>query len=101
MNCPECGFKLNEGTNFCGQCGAKLMSPDLVPSSTEKNFTKEQTLIRQYLPAHLFEKIRSSSQKVAGERRQLTAMFADLMGYTSMSETIGEEEVEILSIQVV
>jgi class 3 adenylate cyclase/tetratricopeptide (TPR) repeat protein len=93
MDCHECGFELAEGMNFCGQCGAKLASDSVESPSLSRSSSKEQSLLSKYLPSGLSDKILSSARKIEGERRQVTALFADVMGYTSMSETIGEEAV--------
>ena len=93
MNCPECGFMLTEGMRFCSQCGTRLSSGPQVAHLVEKTFTKESSLLSQHFPAHLSDKIISSGRKIEGERRQVTALFADIMGYTAMSEAIGEEAV--------
>ena len=74
MNCPECGFRLTEGMRFCGQCGTKLSSGPQVVPSPDKTFTNERSLISQYLPTHLSDKIISSGRKIEGERRQVTAL---------------------------
>lgn len=93
MNCPECGFKLAQGMNFCGQCGSKLTSKAVVSPSMPETSPNEESLISRYLPTYLSDKILSSGRKIEGERRQITALFADIMDYTSMSEAIGEEAV--------
>lgn len=69
MKCPKCDFE-NPGTNqFCGKCGERIESP---PKSGR------------------------SMPVVEGERKQVSVLFCDLSGYTSMSEKLDPEEVHDL-----
>jgi class 3 adenylate cyclase len=43
------------------------------------------------LPQGLTEKILSQKDKIEGERKQVTVLFCDLVGFTSMSEKLGPE----------
>jgi class 3 adenylate cyclase/tetratricopeptide (TPR) repeat protein len=63
--CPSCGFANPPGQHFCGQCGTRL-SDDAAP------------------PA------RTSSP---GERKLATILFADVVGFTSLSENTDPEAV--------
>jgi class 3 adenylate cyclase/tetratricopeptide (TPR) repeat protein len=46
-----------------------------------------------YTPRHLVEKILKDRGALVGERRTVTVLFSDAMGFTPLSERIGEEEV--------
>lgn len=48
--------------------------------------------LQSYIPKQLAEKIRSSGQ-IEGERRQVTVIFADISGFTALSERLDAEEV--------
>ena len=39
--CPSCGFMLEEGANFCPNCGYELTDSDTTPSTTEPTATTE------------------------------------------------------------
>ena len=87
--CPSCGF-LNEGSEkFCGGCGRPLAA---TPTPAERRFTSPQS----YTPKHLAEKILTSKDSVAGERKQVTVLFVDVSGFTSLSERVDPEEVHRL-----
>jgi class 3 adenylate cyclase len=47
--------------------------------------------LQRYLPSHLTEKILANRGRLEGERKLVTVLFADLVGYTSLSEQLGEE----------
>jgi class 3 adenylate cyclase/predicted ATPase len=48
--------------------------------------------LQSYIPKQLADKIRASGH-VAGERRQVTVVFADISGFTALSERLDAEEV--------
>src|ERR1700674_3925925 len=82
--CPSCGF-LNEGSEkFCGGCGRSLTS---ATPSTESKFNSP----RAYTPRRLAEKILTSKSALEGERKQVTVLFCDLVGSTSLAERLGPE----------
>ena len=87
--CISCGF-LNEGSEkFCGGCGKSLGAD---PTPAEPRFTSPQS----YTPKHLAEKILTSKSSLAGERKQVTVLFVDVSGFTSLSERVDPEEVHRL-----
>jgi class 3 adenylate cyclase/tetratricopeptide (TPR) repeat protein len=90
--CTECGARLPEAAKFCPECGTKAavaVPPAPAPES-------EPTVSVPPLPAELREKFDSVRSELQGERREVVVLFADLKGYTSMSEGLDPEEVTIL-----
>jgi len=69
--CPACGIVNPPGNKFCGQCGALL-----VTAIASTKFASPKT----YTPKHLAEKILTSTSTLAGERKQITVLFADIKG---------------------
>ena len=69
--CAECGTRNSPGAKFCGECGATLgTSPQTRPQPPEP----------------------------LAERRLVTVLFADLVGFTTVSEARDAEDVrELLS----
>jgi class 3 adenylate cyclase/tetratricopeptide (TPR) repeat protein len=76
VGCPVCGSQNEIDERFCGQCGARLdgQAP-AVPQ--EAGATPQQTF--------------------AEERRLVSVLFADLAGFTSMSEGMDPEAVKTLA----
>jgi len=52
--------------------------------------------VASYTPKHLAEKILAARKTIEGERKQVTVLFADVSGFTSMSERMDPEEVHHL-----
>ena len=113
MRCSQCSHDNPDGAKFCGACGARLES--LCPGCGTRNppahkFCHQcgQTLAplptpaariaspQSYTPPHLAEKILTSRTALAGERKQVTVLFADVSGFTSIAERLDPEEVHQL-----
>ncbi|HJR52115.1 MAG TPA: adenylate/guanylate cyclase domain-containing protein [Gemmatimonadota bacterium] len=90
--CTECGSRLPEAAKFCPECGTKSAAAVAPPPPPPP----EPTVTVPPLPAELREKFDSVRSELQGERREVVVLFADLKGYTSMSEGLDPEEVTIL-----
>jgi len=124
MKCPECGFEnidkakfCNEcgtrmevqcldcktrnpvGSKFCFECGRSLVAP--APSkSPDLSFEEKISKIQKYLPEGLTDKILSQRNRIEGEKKQVTVLFCDMEGFTSLSGKLGHEEMYTLMDQV-
>jgi len=90
LECPKCRGKIPLGTKFCGECGHNLTLPS-EPPPKDLSFDEKLDKIQRYLPKGLTEKILSQRDKIEGERKQVTVMFCDMAGYTSLSEKLGPD----------
>ena len=70
QSCPACGNPVGAGKKFCGHCGTALTQ-----KTVDRNAAPEA-----YTPKHLAEKILTTRADLAGERKQVTVLFADLKG---------------------
>lgn len=78
--CAACAFQNPPGFRFCGACGTALTgAAPAAPAASAKA-----------IPAGLATAARLAGP--AGERRQLTVMFCDLVGSTALSERLDPEE---------
>jgi class 3 adenylate cyclase/tetratricopeptide (TPR) repeat protein len=124
MQCPKCQFENPEGIKFCGQCGAKLEkiclscnSPNPPPfkycgecgskldsaaDKPSKDLPIDEKIekIQKYLPEGLTEKILSQKDRIEGERKHVTVMFCDMVGFTQLAEKLGIEESYTIMDQV-
>jgi class 3 adenylate cyclase/tetratricopeptide (TPR) repeat protein len=89
--CPECGKSNRLDSQFCKECGHNLILSS-EPTPKELSFDEKIDKIQRYLPKGLTEKILSQRDKIEGERKQVTVMFCDMEGFTSLSERLGPEE---------
>ncbi len=71
---------------FCGKCGAQLATS---PVEGASRFASPQ----QYTPKHLAEKILKSRSALAGERKQVTVLFVDVVDSTALAEKLDPEEI--------
>jgi predicted ATPase/class 3 adenylate cyclase len=94
--CPSCGFDNPPGMRFCGQCGTRL--PADAPTSPS-NFSAEQLGVM--MGPNLLERFRQAGLEAAGQRRVVTVLFADLAGYTDLSEQLDAEDLYRLIQQLI
>jgi class 3 adenylate cyclase len=98
VNCPSCGAQNPEGKKFCSECGSPLAlaCPSCgAPLAGTEKFCGECGAALQSQTAS------AASPPAAGptaERRLVSVLFADLVGFTTLSESRDAEEVrELLS----
>jgi len=89
--CPACGHEAGASAKFCSECGAPLggLPPRAaLASGAPINYT----------PAHLAERIRAAQAAMAargaadGERKTITALFADMAGSTALIQDLDPED---------
>jgi class 3 adenylate cyclase/DNA-binding CsgD family transcriptional regulator len=98
--CPICDSPNRPEARFCSACGQSLSprpdssqrpaGPSTAPGHPPSLDDKLDQLQR-YLPVHLADKILANRGRLAGERKLVTVLFADLVGYTALSAQVGEE----------
>jgi len=88
--CPKCGAKLPPEAKFCKECGEKVMvGTDFKPAQiTIPKLEDMHAQLQNLIPTALAEKYLSAEQQTeAGENRPITALFADISGFTPLSNT--------------
>ena len=88
--CPRCGEPNRQEAKFCRNCGqtigeAPTSSVPQVPGVPAPD---------SYVPKHLAEKILATRHKLEGERKQVTVLFADIRGSTTLVEGLDPEEAQ-------
>jgi class 3 adenylate cyclase/tetratricopeptide (TPR) repeat protein len=71
-SCPACGTPNPPGDRFCQDCGTALDAA----AGSDARFTSPVA----YTPSHLARKILTVRSSLAGERKTVTVLFADLRG---------------------
>src|SRR5262249_27585344 len=85
--CSNCGKQLSATARFCDECAHPVAGP-----TPGDRFASPDS----YTPQHLAEKILTSRAALEGERKQVTVLFVDVSGFTSLSERLDPEEVHRL-----
>jgi len=93
---PSCGFENPPGFNFCGSCGASLIATTL-PQDQRTDALKR---LQAHIPGDLVDKILRVGQQMEGERRNVTILFTDVVGFTTLSEKLDPEQVFTIIEQV-
>ena len=94
LKCPTCGKQLPIEAMFCDECGRKLTLPS-GPPPKELSFNEKIEKIQKYLPKGLTEKIISQKERIEGERKHVTVMFCDMVGFTPMSEMLRKVDLDM------
>jgi len=97
--CQKCGFPNSPSHKFCGECGHNVSKPP-EPIPKDLSFDEKLEKIQKYLPKGLTDKILSQRDKIEGERKNVTVMFCDMVGFTPLVEKIGPEEAYSIMDQV-
>jgi len=84
---------------FCNKCGHKVGVP-VAPTPQAPSFEEKLERIQRYLPGGLTEKILAQRGKIEGERKQVTVMFCDMVGFTPLSDRLSPEEVYSIADEV-
>ena len=90
--CSHCGEPNRRGATFCRICGQAINQAATVAPREFPEFPRQT----RYVPRHLAEKILASRHTLEGERKQVTVLFADIRGSTSLLEGLDPEEAQKL-----
>jgi class 3 adenylate cyclase/tetratricopeptide (TPR) repeat protein len=97
--CPQCGAESPPGFKFCGECGGALAAPATpvkpAPEAPAES-PRPVSVVQSYTPPHLAGQILQSKAAQEGERKQVTVLFCDLVGSTSLADGLGPETMHVL-----
>ncbi|HUP00905.1 MAG TPA: adenylate/guanylate cyclase domain-containing protein [Gemmatimonadota bacterium] len=89
--CTGCGQPLPPTAKFCPECGARAPLPRTGMEAEVAAAPAGPTL-----SPGLRSKIEAARAELSGDRREVAVLFADLKGFTAMSERLDPEEVTLL-----
>lgn len=85
---------------FCGNCGSRLRDEHINPSNRIPEVNTAAPAPEQLgvmMGADLLERLKSAGFEAAGQRRNVSVLFADMTGYTALTESMdGEDIFEII-----
>jgi double zinc ribbon protein len=90
LTCPDCSFENPPGFNFCGQCAAALHG--------DSGITKGKAAAAKPVAA-VRVVAEEASPTLEGERKTVTAVFADIKGSTELMEDLDLKKRARLSIR--
>jgi class 3 adenylate cyclase/tetratricopeptide (TPR) repeat protein len=97
--CPSCGAESPPGFKFCGECGTPLASAGAAGAAARPAVPApppKPAPVQGYTPPHLAEQVFRSRLAVEGERKQVTVLFCDLVGSTTLADRLGPETMHVL-----
>jgi len=102
--CPHCGEDASPTAKFCRACGAPLSDADAGPTALDGAADLAPV---HYTPPHLAARILAEQAAMearggtGGERKTITALFADMAGSTALIQDLDPEEARRLIDPVV
>ncbi len=111
MQCGRCGHESPPAARFCGACGASFDVPCAAcqaPNPSANRFCQQCGAAlaavadrrfdrpESYTPKHLADKILQSRTAIEGERKQVSVLFVDVSGFTSLAERLDPEDVHAI-----
>ena len=99
--CNNCNFRNPPGMRFCGNCGTRLVED---PSPVRLNLDNTQTPIDDMgvlVGSDLKTRFHQAGLESAGQRRNVTVLFADLCDYTGLAGSLDDEELyEVIQLYI-
>ena len=90
--CGACGADLPAGFRFCGNCGSSVAPARLPGRSADSVSLASTSTGRPRVPRHLVEEILRSRSLLEGGRKQVTVLFADVIGSMTLAERLDPED---------
>ena len=88
--CPACQTPNTLDSRFCKACGTLLGTSDALPPA------QRSAPSPSYTPRHLADKILAMRSALEGERKQVTVLFADVVGFSTLAGPLDPEDVHTL-----
>src|SRR5215212_10882908 len=96
-SCATCGGENPGGTRFCGHCGTAAGTvPGAAPvAPPEQERTAEGQVsdtLRSFVAGQVADRLVEAGGDLPEERRLITALFADVSGFTTLADRLDPEE---------
>jgi adenylate cyclase len=94
-SCASCDGENPDGTRFCGHCGAPAATEATTAAPAERPSAPQAAdideTLRSFVSGHVAERLVASGD-LPEERRLITALFADLSGFTKLADRLDPEQ---------
>src|SRR5207249_255736 len=87
--CADCGGENLPATRFCGHCGAARSEAAQAPQEPERDVADA---LRSFVAEQVADVLIEAGDKLPEERRLITALFADVSGFTSLADRLDPED---------
>jgi adenylate cyclase len=87
--CASCGGENAPGTRFCGHCGAPSASTVEAAPTAEPDVADA---LRSFVAGQVADRLVETGGKLPEERRLITALFADVSGFTGLADRLDPEQ---------
>src|SRR5918995_3457822 len=87
--CASCGGVNPEGTKFCGHCGSPAADG---PAKTDSGERDVAEALRSFVAGPVAERLVEAGGHIPEERRLVTALFADVSGFTALADRLDPEQ---------
>lgn len=92
VTCPNCGSPVSAQAKYCKTCGFDLTVGQVTVRAAPVTRTKDLDDLRRAAPQRIATKILAEREQLTGERKLVTALFADIVGSTAMAEQMDPED---------
>jgi adenylate cyclase len=92
--CSSCGGVNPAGTRFCGYCGAPAeAAAGAAPPKPEPEAPADVTeALRSFVVGQVADRLVETGGRLPEERRLITALFADVSGFTTLADRLDPEQ---------
>src|SRR6187551_1191997 len=96
-SCASCGGENPDGTRFCGHCGAAATTSTGAPAAAPPEQDSAQSgqvsdTLRSFVAGQVADRLVEAGGDLPEERRLITALFADVSGFTMLADRLDPEE---------
>src|SRR4051794_8246804 len=88
--CASCGGDNPDGTRFCGHCGAPADQPATTAESTTDQDVAQA--LRSFVAGPVADRLVEAGGTLPEERRLITALFANVSGFTALADRLDPEQ---------
>lgn len=93
MQCSRCAATNPKAAHYCSNCGAALSRTARETELRRQLAAAQEEVrrLRRHIPAAIADGILHDQERLHGERREVTVLFADMVGFTHLSASLDAE----------